>query len=189
MTVFIKNVSLDDVHSVLKLLYAPMFTHNVIAKKGIKPNLWPLITREPGVRLKRKLVYTIGHTHRARSYIKILTNFFFFAPYLPKWAYFSFLPISDLEWPWMTWRFLSKMFPSMMCTMSWNCYMLQCTHTMLLLKRYQTQPLIPYNSRTGCPIEAEVGLLHRAHRALSYIKILTNFFFFAPYLLKWAFFF
>ena len=53
----------------------------------------------------------------------------------------NFLPMSDLEWPWMTWQFLSKMFPSMMCTLSRNCYMLQCTHTMLLLKRYQNQPL------------------------------------------------
>ena len=87
----------------------------------------------------------------------------FSAQYLTKWAYFSFLPISDLEWPWMTWRFSSKMFPSMMCTLSWNCYMLQCTHTMLLLKRYKNQPLTPYNSRTGCPIEAEVGVLYRAH--------------------------
>ena len=42
MTVFIKNVPLDDVHSVLKLLYAPMYTHNVIAKKVSKPTFDPL---------------------------------------------------------------------------------------------------------------------------------------------------
>ena len=39
--------------------------------------------------------------------------------------------------------------------------------------------------RTGCPIEAEVCFLHIAHRAVSY-QILTNFYFFAPYLPKWA---
>ena len=41
MTVFIQNVPLDDVHSVLKLLYAPMYTHNVIAKKVLKPTFDP----------------------------------------------------------------------------------------------------------------------------------------------------
>ena len=71
----------------------------------------------------------------------------------------------------------------------WPLPKLQCTHTMLLLKRYENQPLTPYNSRTGCPIEAEVGSLYRAHRALSYIKKLTKLFFFAPYLPKWAYLF
>ena len=113
--------------------------HTMLLLKGIKTNLWPLITREPGVWLKRKLVYSIGHTELYD--ISKNGQFFFLCPI----------------------RFLSKMFPSMMCTLSWNCYMLQCTHTMLLLKRYKNQPLTPYNSRTGCPIEAEVGVLYRAH--------------------------
>ena len=42
MTVFIKNVLLDDVHSVLKLLYAPMYTHKVIANKVSNPTFDPL---------------------------------------------------------------------------------------------------------------------------------------------------
>ena len=68
----------------------------------------------------------------------------------------------------------------MMCTLSRNCYVLQYTHTMLLLKRFQNQPLTPRNSRTGCPIEAEVCFLYRAHRAVSYISNIDQFLFLCP---------
>jgi len=153
--------------------YMLQFTHTMLLLKRYQNQPLTHYNSRTGCPIEAKVGF-LYRAHRALSYIKILTNFFFFAPYLPKWAYFFFLPISDLEWPWMTWRFLSKMFPSMMCTLSRNCYMLQCTHTMLLLERYQNQPLTHYNSRTGCPIEAKVGFLYRAHRAQSYIKILTN---------------
>ena len=58
----------DDVHSVLKLLYAPMYTHNVIAKKGIKTNLWPLIIRELGP-IEAEVCF-LYRAHSAVSYIK-----------------------------------------------------------------------------------------------------------------------
>ena len=90
MTVFIKNVPLDDVHFVLKLLYAPMYTHNVIAKKVLKPTFDPYNSRT-GCQIEAE-VGLFYRAHRALSYIKILTNFFSL-PYISQNEHiFSFCP-------------------------------------------------------------------------------------------------